>query len=192
MTTSRSTTRARLLGTGAELFRRNGYTGTGLKQITAEARAPFGSLYHFFPGGKREFAATVVRSEGERYARTFDVVRGEDPVGGIRAWFAGAAEVLAASGFADACPIATLALEVASTDEELRTATAEVFASWIELASGRFAEAGIEEGKARELALSAIASLEGAFVLARALRDTSPVISAGEVVARAVEAAVGG
>jgi AcrR family transcriptional regulator len=45
-------TKARILDTTAELFMRYGYTGTGLKQIVADANAPFGSLYHHFPGGK--------------------------------------------------------------------------------------------------------------------------------------------
>jgi AcrR family transcriptional regulator len=44
-------TKERIVGTTGELFRRQGYTGTGLKQIVAEAAAPFGSIYHFFPGG---------------------------------------------------------------------------------------------------------------------------------------------
>ena len=46
-------TRDRILYATAELFRRQGYAGTGLKQVVAEAQAPFGSLYHHFPGGKR-------------------------------------------------------------------------------------------------------------------------------------------
>ncbi|WP_455410071.1 TetR/AcrR family transcriptional regulator [Streptomyces hiroshimensis] len=40
------------------LFRRNGYSGTGLKRIAAEADAPFGSIYHFFPGGKQRRYST--------------------------------------------------------------------------------------------------------------------------------------
>ncbi len=46
-----STTKERILDSTAELFRRQGYAGTGMKQIAAEAAAPFGSVYHFFPGG---------------------------------------------------------------------------------------------------------------------------------------------
>ncbi|MEV0644537.1 TetR/AcrR family transcriptional regulator [Phytomonospora sp. NPDC050363] len=187
MAASKSPTRRRILDTGARLFRRNGYTGTGLKQITGEAGAPFGSLYHFFPGGKRELAAEIIRTEGAGYARTFDVVRAEDAVAGLRAWFAGAAEVLEAGDYADACPIAAIALEVASTDDDLRQATAEVFTDWIEQAAARFTEAGIAPARARTLAVSAIASLEGAFVLARALRSPEPVLSAGEIVVAAVE-----
>ena len=37
-------TKERILGVTAELFRQYGYTGTGLKQIVANANAPFGSL----------------------------------------------------------------------------------------------------------------------------------------------------
>ena len=49
-------TRERILYATAELFRRQGYSGTGLKQVVGEAQAPFGSLYHHFPGGKQQLA----------------------------------------------------------------------------------------------------------------------------------------
>ena len=64
----------------------------------------------------------------------------------------GAAETLEETGYADACPIATVALEVASTNEPLRKATADVFDSWIAAGSEWFAAAGIPQGRARELA----------------------------------------
>ena len=47
-----SATRDRIVQASAELFRRQGYAATGVKQIVTDAQAPFGSLYHFFPGGK--------------------------------------------------------------------------------------------------------------------------------------------
>ena len=50
-------TRDRIVDASAELFRRQGYNATGVKQIVTEAQAPFGSLYHFFPGGKEQLAA---------------------------------------------------------------------------------------------------------------------------------------
>jgi len=49
-------TKERILETTAEMFRRYGYTGSGLKQIVADANAPFGSLYHFFPGARSNWA----------------------------------------------------------------------------------------------------------------------------------------
>ena len=59
-----SETRERILRASGELFRRQGYMGTGVKQIVAEAGAPFGSIYHFFPGGKEELGAETIRRSG--------------------------------------------------------------------------------------------------------------------------------
>ncbi len=49
-------TRQRLVTAGADLFRHQGYAGTGVKQIVTAAQAPFGSMYHHFPGGKEDSA----------------------------------------------------------------------------------------------------------------------------------------
>jgi hypothetical protein len=52
------------------------------------------------------------------------------------------------------------------------------------------AEAGIPEERARELAISTLAILEGAFLLSRAGRDTAPMAIAGATAAAAVRAAL--
>ncbi|MCP2348938.1 TetR/AcrR family transcriptional regulator [Nonomuraea roseoviolacea] len=191
--TGRPSTKERIVTAGAELFRRQGYTGTGLKQIVAAADAPFGSVYHFFPGGKEQLGAEVVRTSGAAYGRLFTAAMeaAPDPVTGVRDFFAGAARTLVETGYADACPIATLALEVASTNEPLRQATAEVFTGWITLGTAAFAAAGIGARPARELTIVLLAALEGAFVLARALRSTEPLEAAGESVAARASALLG-
>jgi AcrR family transcriptional regulator len=185
-------TRDRIVGASAELLRRQGYNATGVKQIVTEAQAPFGSIYHFFPGGKEELGAAAVRSSGATYALLLPAVfdPAPDPVTGVRAFFAGAAEHLRESGWADACPIATVALEVSSTSEPLREACAEVFDSWVEAGAERFEAAGIAAERSRALAIGLIAALEGAFVLARAQRSTEPLAVAGELVAASVESAL--
>jgi len=181
------------MDTTAELFRRHGYTGTGLKQIVTEANAPFGSLYHFFPGGKRQLGEEVIRQSGQMYFELFEAIVDPAPdlVTGIDYFFAGAAETLRQTDYADACPIATVALEVASNNEPLRQATADVFESWIAGAAERFAAAGIPDDRSRELAILVIAALEGAFVLSRALRSTQPVEVAGASAVAAVQEALG-
>lgn|GEM_PF-5845520 len=115
-----------------------------------------------------------------------------DIVTGVRDVFTGAAEVLRQTGYADACPIATVALEVASTSEPLRQATAEVSESWITSGTERFARAGIPHATARKLVITLIAALEGAFVLSRAMRNTGPLEIAGTATATAVQAALAG
>ncbi|MBN6053893.1 TetR/AcrR family transcriptional regulator [Nonomuraea sp. RK-328] len=183
--TGRPSTKERITSAGAELFRRQGYTGTGLKQIVAAADAPFGSVYHFFPGGKEQLGAEVVRTSGAAYGRLFTAAMdgAPDPVTGVRDFFAGAARTLVETDYADACPIATLALEVASTNEPLRQATADVFTGWIALGTAAFTKAGMGERAARELTIALLSALEGAFVLSRALRSTEPLEVAGESVA---------
>jgi AcrR family transcriptional regulator len=185
-------TKERLVDASAILFRRQGYAATGVKQIVAEAEAPFSSLYHFFPGGKDQLAAGAIRASGQMFQELVEAVfdQAPDVLSGVRDCFAGAAETLRQTDYADACPIATVALEVASTNEPLRQATAEVFESWIASATDRFGAAGVAEGSARELSITLITSLEGAFVLSRAMRSTEPLLIAGTAVAAAVQAAL--
>jgi len=182
-------TRERILGTTTELFRRQGYNGTGIKQIVAGAKAPFGSVYHHFPGGKEQLGAEVIRASGAMYALLLPAVFGPAPdlVSGARAFFGLAGEHLEASGWVDACPIATVALEVASTSEPLREATRDVFDAWVADGTALLAEGGLAEDVARRLAIGMVCALEGAFVLARAGRTTEPLQAAGELVAAQLE-----
>jgi AcrR family transcriptional regulator len=189
-----SETRERILDSSGELFRRQGYMGTGVKQIVEQAGAPFASLYHFFPGGKEELGAETIRRSGLIYGLLLGEFLGPevDLVEGIEAFFAGAADTLVETEYADACPIATVALEVSSTNEELRRACADVFDAWIVGATARFEMGGIPPARSRELAIQVINSLEGAFVLARALRSTEPLEAAGAAAAREMREALGG
>src|SRR5690606_9419675 len=180
-----ASTRERIVTAGAELFRRQGYTGTGVKQIITRAEAPFGSLYHFFPGGKQQLGAEVIREAGLPYAALFDIyiAAADDLVDGIESAFAGAAETLVETDYADACPIATIALEVASSNENLRPATAEVFEAWLAKGTEVYTAFGLSAEDARRLAIATVTSLEGAFVLSRSLRSTEPLAAAGRTVA---------
>src|SRR5689334_12067530 len=109
-----TSTRERIVQASAELFRRQGYAATGVKQIVSAAQAPFGSLYHFFPGGKEQLGAEAIRTSGALYELLIPAVFGPAPdvVSGVSDFFAGAAAHLVDTGYEDACPIATVALEV--------------------------------------------------------------------------------
>jgi AcrR family transcriptional regulator len=185
-------TRERIVNATSELFRKQGYNGTGVKQIVAEANAPFGSLYHFFPGGKTELGEEAIRSSGALYIELFAVIAAQAPdvVSAVGDFFTGAAETLRETDYADACPIATVALEVASTNESLRQATADVFDSWIASATEYFIFAGIPRPRAREIALSMLSLLEGAFLFCRALRTTEPMAVAGAAAVESVRLAL--
>lgn len=185
-------TRARLVDVSAELFRRQGYSATGVKQIVTAARAPFGSMYHHFPGGKEQLGAEAIRASGALYDQLIPAIFDPAPdlVAAVRAFFAGAAEQLEQTGYEDACPIATVTLETASSSEPMRQASADVFERWIDAGLPRFTAAGLPQDTARELVISLICALEGAFVLARATRRTEALHVAGELTAAATQRAL--
>jgi AcrR family transcriptional regulator len=192
-------TRTRILDAGADLFRRQGYAATGVKQIVTAAQAPFGSIYHHFPGGKEQLGAEAIRVSGELYAMLLPLVFDPAPdlVSGVRAFFAGAAAHLQETDYEDACPIATITLETASRSESMRRASHDVFESWISAGLPYATAAGLSEPVARELIIFLLSALEGGFLLARAARSTEALHVAGERVAEAAEtalarAAVGG
>lgn len=170
-------TRERILAATAELFRRQGYSGTGLKAVVGRAGAPFGSLYHHFPGGKQQLAEEVIHAGGAYFQALVCAVYDAEAttLDAVRAVFTGAADALTATDFRDACPIATVALEVASTDEVLRRATAAVFERWTVALTERVGD--------RDVAHAVLAALEGAFVLCRAQRSVEPMHAAGRMAA---------
>lgn len=174
-------TRLRILYAGAELFRRQGYAGTGIKLVAAESEATLGSVYHHFPGGKEHLADEVLRAGGAFFLALYEsiVAAAPDLPSGVRDFFAGAAQTLAATDFADACPIATVAGEIASTNEVLRVAAADVFESWLAAVLDDALEAGVSDDRARPLAVSVLALLEGAFLLSRTLRSVEPMSECG-------------
>jgi AcrR family transcriptional regulator len=185
-------TKDRFIDVSADLLRRQGYASTGVKQIVRAAKAPLGSLYHHFPGGKEELGAAAIRRSGALYELLIPAIFDPAPdlVSAVRLFFEGAAAHLEDSEYEDACPIATVALEVSSTSDTMREACADVFESWIAAGLPRFTAAGLDDATSRELVIGMIAALEGAFVLARATQSTEALHVAGELTAQAVQRAL--
>ncbi len=185
-------TRDRIIVATNELFRRHGYNGTSLSQISKAANATIGSIYHFFPGGKEALAVTVVETTGTIYRELFESIASEasDPAAAYVDFFAGAAAVLEESGYIDPCPIGTVAREVANTSEPLRIATATAFESWIGAATRHLTNAGTANEQAEQLAQVFVATVEGMFVLSRTQRSTAPLRSAGRTLGQLVTQAI--
>lgn len=188
--TSSADTRDRILTATNELFRAQGFNGTSLSQIVTASNATTGSLYHFFPGGKDELTAEVLRSSGAAYGDLVELIvrAAADPATGLDDAFAGAADLMLESDFIDPCPIGTIAREVASTHEPLRQVALGVMQAWIDTFVAILAEAGMAEAKAKRLATLTVASIEGAFVLARTMRDVAPFLEVGHALRTAIAA----
>lgn len=182
-------TRDRILEATAELYRRQGMAATGLKQISGAARAPFGSIYHHFPGGKEAITAEVIRCEGVRYGEFVGAqLTHTDPATGIPQMFENAGRLMESQDYSEACSIETIALEVASTNELLRQESATVFEGWLAGIAEWFGQLDITAEQGRQLALITLTALEGAFVLCRTMRSVEPIVIAGQGVQAAVAA----
>lgn len=174
-------TRESILTAAAELMRHRGYAAVGMKDIAQASGAPIGSLYHHFRGGKVQIAREALINAGAAYGLLIPTLIDEynDLGQAFEGVFAQAAQDMAATGFANMCPVASVAAEVADTVEELRETSAAVFRGWIDGGAAYFAARGLAPQLALEVTLALIGALEGAFVLARTMRDTAPLLAAG-------------
>jgi TetR/AcrR family transcriptional repressor of lmrAB and yxaGH operons len=112
----------------------------------------------------------------------------DDAATAVRRLANGLGAALAASGYTDGCPIATVALEEATTSESIRTCSAEAFRSWEAAIAERFVQFGWAEAQAAPAATLVLSSLEGALILSRAYRSTEPLSAIAEGLASALAA----
>jgi AcrR family transcriptional regulator len=179
-------TRESILTAAVELMRLRGFGAVAMKDVVAASGAPIGSLYHHFPGGKTQIVREALVNAGAAYALLIPtLVASHDDLGeAVEAVFEQAAADTASTGFANMCPVGTVAAEVADTVTELRETTSAIFTGWLDGGTAYFASRGLPRRAARDLTVAIISGLEGGFMLARTLRDVEPLIAVGRVLGR--------
>lgn len=177
-----TTTRARILATATRLFRKQGYHATGLTQVLTEGKAPKGSLYFHFPGGKEQLGAEAVRDGAAELAEFLGRLAqtAANPRAGLLAITEALAKTLEESGFSDGCPITGIALDAAGDSEPIRIACAESYAGWTERIAAALAGWGVPAESAGPLATVVLSAIEGALILARVRRSGDPLREVGE------------
>ncbi|MGY0059436.1 TetR/AcrR family transcriptional regulator [Streptomyces sp. LZ34] len=183
-----TSTRDRIVVAAARLLQRQGYVGTGIKQIAKEAQATLGSVYHFFPGGKEAVAVAAIKHSDQEFATLLREALDseEDPAEAIESCARQLATGLRESGWIDGCPVTAAALETLGTDSEIQQACAEALRSWEGSVLDKLLRCGFEAEDGRELATTIISALEGAEVTAQVNRSEEPLRAAGRQLARLV------
>ncbi|MFF9912588.1 TetR/AcrR family transcriptional regulator [Streptomyces sp. NPDC013457] len=181
-------TRERIVRTTSRLMQRQGYEGTGIKQISREAGATLGSLYHFFPGGKQELGTAAVRLGDEEFTDFLrEALDAEpEPEKALVALTKALAQGLRESDWLDGCPVTSTVVGTATTAPDIQQAAAEAFARWRTVVAGKLAAAGFATTDAEELAHTVVATLEGAELAAQTARSAVPLEVAGRHLARLV------
>ena len=170
-------TRERIIDAAAELLRERGYHGTGLNTIVQRAGAPKGSLYFHFPGGKEEICVAAMRTAGDAWQQEILAIVHDAPnlAAGVDAVCSLVARRLETTNFGHGCPVATVALESAATNDALHRACTSVYQTWQTEVEALLIEAGVAESLAPALATTMIAAVEGAILLAKAHRNSEPL-----------------
>ncbi|GAA2330468.1 TetR/AcrR family transcriptional regulator [Streptomyces cuspidosporus] len=183
-----TSTRDRIVIAAARLLQRQGYVGTGIKQIAKEAQATLGSVYHFFPGGKEAVAVAAIAHSDREFATLLGEAldSAEDPAEAIEACARRLATELRESGWIDGCPVTAAALETLGTESEIQRACADALRGWERLVVDKLLRCGFQAQDARELATTIVGALEGAEVTAQVVRSEEPLLAAGRQLARLV------
>ena len=182
--------RDRMIAGGGALFTRQGYAATTMRGIVAEAGTPWGSVHHYFPGGKEEVALAAV-GLGDRTVRSTisTALTGSSSLAAaVREYFALAGSALSASDYQQGCPVATIALEQASMDTPLTTASRAAMTEWARIWTAAFVEAGVAAGRAGELGTLVVLNVEGGLLLSRVTRTLRPLELAAESTAALIAA----
>ena len=168
--------RTRLINAMTAALQKRGLHGSGLTELLKAAKAPKGVLYHHFPGGKTELAVAAVNATVERLCILLDErMAGNDPAAALMAWIGGAQKRMAASGYENGCPLATIALETTAADVDIRAALAAGFARIrVRMAEG-LVGAGYAPEAAGALAALLLAAYEGGLLQARAAGTPEPM-----------------
>ncbi len=152
----------------AEVFREYGYEGTSLGRITERTGLGKGSLYHFFPGGKEEMGREILAHVDLWFVENvFRPLERDAPSAAIRAMWVATADYFRSGRHI--CLVGAFALD--ETREPFAAEIKLYFARWIKALRGALTRGGVEPREARLLAETAVGGIQGALVLARAVKD---------------------
>ena len=155
-----------------EVFRQYGYEGASLSKISEATRLGRASLYHYFPKGKEEMAATMLdRIYAELVEYLLEPLKGKGkPITRIRAM--GKTLEQFYNGGESSCFIDILS--IGESQSLFQASLRQTLLDWINAIAEVLVEAGQEPKSARLRAEDAVMQIEGALVLSRCFGHTEP------------------
>lgn len=186
--------RERVVYSAAQLIRRDGVSGTGLREIVADAGAPRGSLQHYFPGGKDQvvdealaWSSGYAAAQVESYLAT---AAAPTPSGLFAALVAQWRADLRRYDYARGCPLVAATADLAAGHEAIRSSIDRGFATWQKPITTALRRLGVPRTRAASLSLLMLSALEGAIIIARARRSPAPLNAVVRELAPLLDAAV--
>ena len=180
LTAKGARTRARIVEEAAALIHERGVAGTTLEDVKVEAEVSGSQMYHYFPD-KDELVQAVIDYQADAIVNRNR--RALSSANGVETWrnmVLTAAKRTKAKG---GCALGSLAGQLAESDPEARALIAAGFDQWAAaIADGLrslHADGKLPPGiDPDDLAVTLLATLEGALLLAQVHRDTRPIETA--------------
>jgi AcrR family transcriptional regulator len=184
--------RALLLDGARQLLAEKGYAGMELRDVAERGRAPRGSIYHHFPGGKTQLAREAAELEG---ATIRGMIERSLEERGLRETLTMFGEIFRRR-VADhperlGCPVAAAAL-ARPEDAELAAVATAAFQSWERPIAATLRDEGVGRAEAEAFAGLVVSTVEGALLRARAAGDHAPLDSAVAGLGQALESLLAG
>lgn len=174
----------------ASLIGSRGVSSTSFTDVLKHSRAPRGSIYHHFPRGKRELVGDAMRWTTEQvlaYQRTCNATTASGVLQHFVELFR---QSVVASHCRAGCPVAGVVVDTYSEDEDVLELCRASFRQWISLLTSQLAAVGVPKPRARALAITALASIEGALILCRAERSVAPLATVADQLSHLAKVAV--
>jgi TetR/AcrR family transcriptional regulator, lmrAB and yxaGH operons repressor len=165
--------RERMVESTSRLLAERGYEATSFADVIAASGAPRGSIYHHFPGGKDELVAEAIRVQGDRALALLGQMAGRPAVEIVTGFLAVWRSILTATDMRVGCSL--VAVTVSGAHAELRDAAGAAFELWRAELAYLLERGGVQAADAPALAMTLLASAEGAVVLCRATRTFEPL-----------------
>ncbi|MFK7816998.1 MAG: TetR/AcrR family transcriptional regulator [Gammaproteobacteria bacterium] len=148
-----------------EVFREYGFPGTTLAEITHRTGLGKGSLYHFFPKGKKEMAECVLDDVANWFESNvyLPLHENQKPKQGIHNMFKAVDEYFCSGE--RICLIGAFSLD--ATRNEFADKLNSYFTSWNEALTSALKRTGLDTKHAKDIAEDIVSSIQGALVLAR-------------------------
>ena len=170
-----SNSRTRMVRSAAALFSSRGLSATSFSDVLADSGAPRGSIYHHFPGGKKQLAQDAIGWTSEQILAHLQACPATTP-SGVLAWFIDLwRQSVQTSGGSPGCPVAGIAIDTGSAADDLIDAARGAFAQWTALLASQLQAAGVPAHRAGPIATTSLAAMEGALILCRAERSSEPL-----------------
>lgn len=180
--------RGKMIYKAIQLLPTHGYAGITLMHVARACKAPRGSLYHYFPGGKDELMAAVLEAAKEYGLGTFIISSSRAPT--LKGYIADMGKALAAALSAShhelGCPVAAISMSTEKSNP-LNRQCKVIYADWCLALQARLQAYGVPAGQAEGLSGNIINTFQGALLHARLAGSSEPVAQAALLLQREIQ-----